>query len=1487
MAGLAAVKAKILAGQVVGLQDDVRRIVGAASSNGEGQLIIRTCSRFVYDNQSLKEQQFSAVLDIVNICIQHHQQHLTADPFFNLRSMHYIFLLAVRRKELHQHLMGLACSTEPFIELCDASSGDAQSIVKQMHQMLWNTSLTRSSPHEALTLQRLSFQCSLAIGNSVSQVCDQAVKAHAIYENAEKPAEKSAENSDQYFEAIFKYLTQALSKQSACDEDSILSIVSLVMEYAKVAMEVEKCSAFGKNNKQLMKLLEGHCDSKMAMGLKGGLKLPEIAIGLRLGKCGEDMLKKLLSVCGHVAALPNPNTVLILGLVTTISLLNQYLRSNLKLSSYLVELLVKRCRIPISEDIIKKVSCVLSQQLSGFYEMVSSSQEADALFTHILAWADTTKPFTLSNVTGKPDRLAALYNFGAHFGNLGSLAYRKGNYSAAAKFLEFTVDFFDQYCLHASEEQKQNALSNLTKRLRLWSDALRYSNQHWEAGVAASRGFLRGCLPAEDLVIAWVKCKRDAEKVGSKALRGKTVCDVVSEARRKHQEAEGVVYDQAAALLMEIQHYRQQSFNTSEEQLCCGRALAEGRHGAVSSVWGLLAVAEALWTHPDLAVEESDASCAVQQAKDLLQEARAGGSDEPVLLELEALAHFWHYLCYIQTMYAKADAEVKESKKPNPLKPQAKELGEEEQVHDACDVRPTALLTLHTQHASLAPLQAALDIWDTFVMQDLPLKNAATTCASLTSVGYIYHLSGLVTPTLQAWGLLIALARKHSLQNYLIKGIVELLLTAPDLVDSGLVEELQEVVSSVSAASSQDTTLACLTLTASAATALHYYRIGKYDAGARLVEEALRSEVLTRRTIKTTEVQTLVHLVASMYAWLPPWLLHSQPALPAPCFSLALLACRQASALFQTALTDTNKDIICWRHRVASLLLTTTAWLGHLSITTAQPRTARAFLEKSLQFSQRLILPLRIAEFLELLARVDMLCDQLEDCRVKVDNLESLLTTHPSSQEEVDNLMPEFTKLAITKPTKARSTKGPEIFCDPLPSDGERMRTESGVQEFSLKDVPAMLQVEADWAFNSSPSTEYREKITIVRFMPCSSGGVECALCATPIIHQLRISTSVLLALLHAHGERFQTAQKCLEQAQTMYAEAADKAHEVASHLVSLLKRDIKKCVIEPSMFVLSRLNLIRLQTFHARAECLGLEGKWDNALSANLESLQTLAALDTQLLVQDVHFTALLALQGQDLEKILARRTKSPQDTNTSLVVGQQQDKNDICSIIVTTTPKMSTRKKAGQHLLNAPKPVHKKNLIFNIYSDEEEDGSEETKPHRFATPYKPIPHTPSNKFFKSERKRPPSSIKKKKNAENMKALDSLEADWGGGLPSLVLKVPSDLPLSPLNSTPHCPPQPDSAKLGCTTSPQSTKTMGKTGTRTTKATKTGTTRGRSVTTNLSQSTEDAKPQEDAAPQRGRGRPTKAASASASKAKLVSEPKSTTRTRASRSLRLM
>lgn len=70
------------------------------------------------------------------------------------------------------------------------------------------------------------------------------------------------------------------------------------------------------------------------------------------------------------------------------------------------------------------------------------------------------------------------------------------------------------------------------------------------------------------------------------------------------------------------------------------------------------------------------------------------------------------------TMFTQA--EVEESEKPIPasLTTQATDLGEEEQVNDACDVRPTATcLTLHAQEALFVPLHTALSIWDKLSMK--------------------------------------------------------------------------------------------------------------------------------------------------------------------------------------------------------------------------------------------------------------------------------------------------------------------------------------------------------------------------------------------------------------------------------------------------------------------------------------------------------------------------------------------------------------------------------------------------------------------------------------------------------------------------------------------------------------------------------------------------------------------------------------------------
>lgn len=214
-----------------------------------------------------------------------------------------------------------------------------------------------------------------------------------------------------------------------------------------------------------------------------------------------------------------------------------------------------------------------------------------------------------------------------------------------------------------------------------------------------------------------------------------------------------------------------------------------------------------------------------------------------------------------------------------------------------------------------------------------------------------------------------------------------------------------------------------------------------------------------------------------------------------------------------------------------------------------------------------------------------------------------------------------------------------------------------------------------------------------------------------------------------------------------------------------------------------------------------------------------------------------------------------------------------------------MNSRKEYGsttktvQKLLNAPRHVNRRNLIF---SDEEEDTTDPvTKP--YATPHKQILPTP-NKFFKSGRKKPLGSVRKKENAENKNILDSLETEWGSPLSNLVLKVPSDLPLSSLNTAPLGPSQPDGENIGLPSPKTTSKARSKVGQKIRMSK--SLTRGKN-TPSLSQSPGEANAQEDTAPVRGRTRGARAASSSTSKAKVVSEPKPATRTRAYKSLRLI
>lgn len=172
---------------------------------------------------------------------------------------------------------------------------------------------------------------------------------------------------------------------------------------------------------------------------------------------------------------------------------------------------------------------------------------------------------------------------------------------------------------------------------------------------------------------------------------------------------------------------------------------------------------------------------------------------------------------------------------------------------------------------------------------------------------------------------------------------------------------------------------------------------------------------------------------------------------------------------------------------------------------------------------------------------MDLLCDQLEDCRVKVDGLLALLIAHPTHALEY---LPKDAKVAkhVTMNTKAYEGK---LSCQVLSEieidNEEKMRDCSAASEYNLKAFhgnPGLVVVGAEERIGElahprqpvSPSLGYREDVTLARVESCPDGQVKCVMCSTPALQELHISTAIILALVHAHNGHHLAAQTCFRR---------------------------------------------------------------------------------------------------------------------------------------------------------------------------------------------------------------------------------------------------------------------------------------------------------------------------------------------------------------------
>ncbi|CAL4197543.1 unnamed protein product, partial [Meganyctiphanes norvegica] len=799
-------------GNVENLNNDVQKLLVSTSETKSSENILRHCSRYAYENTKVVKEYFHSMLDVVVTSSQHQKQQEIVDAAYQIKSLYYIISAICKRRDSYQYLPQILSDAEGYVKGCDASSGDVFNICKNLYQVVWNASLSQPcTPKEALDLQRWALCFLLIIGTSVDKVCEQAFKAATNYEQkSQGNADMSQGNLDKFYLQLLLNITNT-SKKQEYDSKSIIALLNVILKYAVSLAKYKNFSEFTKGSRPFVALMDNRCSDPIMMSLKIGLKLVEAAMALLAGKfTNEKLIDYIYKTQGVIPNSELPNAILTLCLLQVIAFFEKPNESEVLYSvqpsviGTVLKAALSRFSKSTSEESTKQLGTIISQLLATYLDIAKKSQYSATVYEEALKWVTKAENFLIDNNQGWQ-----LKNYiGVNAGNFGVLSYRETKYEAAGKFLQTCVNLLESCTTETTSDVQGNIISSMLKKQKLLSDALRYSGQYHEAALALAISALKGSISADDLVITWVKCKRDAAKASSSSIKGLTILDIVSEAQRRCKNPK-TKFDVCSLLLLEAYSYRKQSHNAAEDELSCAHALL----GVAQTVWhkvrALLLTTQVLWTHPTLATQENQAMSTVKEAVTILNDSKKMCINESGIEEAEALTNFWIYLCRLQMIQEKAEMEFEESMKASAaassLTTAATDLGEEVQVDDACDVRPaTTSLTLHQQERLLSPLNKALLAWEHLLQKGEVLKDANSTCAAVASAGYVYQLTGLTVPTVRAWNVLISMARTYKLNNYIIQGIGELLMAGPEFVSSNSIVEVKQLLAATEASQSQN-----------------------------------------------------------------------------------------------------------------------------------------------------------------------------------------------------------------------------------------------------------------------------------------------------------------------------------------------------------------------------------------------------------------------------------------------------------------------------------------------------------------------------------------------------------------------------------------------------------------------------------------------------------------------------------------------------------
>ncbi|KAJ4441506.1 hypothetical protein ANN_11362 [Periplaneta americana] len=817
-------------------------------------------------------------------------------------------------------------------------------------------------------------------------------------------------------------------------------------------------------------------------------------------------------------------------------------------------------------------------------------------------------------------------------------AYNLGIHCNNAGLLHEAKEFFSQFCWTCIQLEEQPTSPETGKGLlgfgmqylvQLYRDLKKYRRALSVIAVALKT------LPdlKDKFLHQWVKIKNLALSEKHKNVQNLTVYDILQEDKAKIEiRAPNINLEEVNCpqlMLWELEAHSQQSHGREYPQ---GEVLPIGnmKINSMSELRRLAGVknmgdAECpTLLDIEICSEQDDprqrpnfgVKCKIFELDACQGIGKHGSEKESMRLFYIGSLYFWFFLCQVRVMRSKQEEEILQSNLI-PTKIEAEQEDNPDPLQ-TCNVIPAyANLSLENESQLLETLNKAVGAWILSLVNGLDADEGVKSLPNIEVAAYMYELYGYDTLKLRTWCLYYKYAEVLDSKEAMLLALCHLLEWCTcGASECKWLEKAQELIITLQLEDNKEYNSQLLFHKYLLARCRHCYRNEQFSG----IEEHLK------RLIEYTKQEKLEHFSQSVLHVRVRLLIVQCMLLPRP---HTITLPDRKSALNEASLTYSNalyllkqiKMTPAENTEVLSLLLEISQWLGRLNLYLFWPREARCFMKGDLILSQKLGLTTRTAQFLNLLAHVDIMCCNVDDCQVKLQGIQFLLQLECRYQQY--DAARKVQESAIDKELSSRLK---QLTLDAMKLNQFR---DSSIRN---RNSPC-----------GSPNLR-KMKFVLPEFINHESD-CKCGMCNIPALQTLVLDFTYIQAQLYRNQSELERALEFFEGGIQLYQQLLD----LQKNIINKLIYEIEELTLDQSenkeylSLLLHPLKLGYIHVTKSYADFLGASSSYDLALKVNSNALQEMQKLKMMYphLAVDVMNQTLCIKQA----KILAPATKKIED--------------------------------------------------------------------------------------------------------------------------------------------------------------------------------------------------------------------------------------------------